>query len=121
MVSDEKRSLRNNIEELTCTGTPFEEAGKQKLEAFLGDGLYVPAELSISEYFLKEGVISAFHSLINPSVNILGLHYNALQYSETTHGLPLPPNALSEKNFADIYNKVLNFMGTIADDYLPLF
>lgn len=88
----------------------------------LKGGVYVPAELSICEYSLKEGVMRIYETLINPGVNIYGHQFEAQHHSETTHNLPLPPNALGEKNLGSIYNDVLNFIrDESSNDYPPIY
>uniref|UniRef100_T1PAS7 PiRNA pathway germ-plasm component n=1 Tax=Musca domestica TaxID=7370 RepID=T1PAS7_MUSDO len=88
----------------------------------LKGGVYVPAELAVCKFSLKEGVSRVYQTLINPGVNIYGHQYEAQHHSETTHNLPLPPNALGDKNLANIYNEILKF---IRDDdsnsYPPIY
>lgn len=52
-------------------------------------------------------------------VNIYGHQYEAQHHSETTHNLPLPPNALGAKNLGNIYNDVLNFIRDKNSNYYP--
>ncbi|XP_037819034.1 protein maelstrom 1 [Lucilia sericata] len=88
----------------------------------LKGGVYVPAELSVCEYSLKDGVKRMYQTLINPGVNIYGHQYEAQHHSDTTHNLPLPPNALGEKNLGSIYNDILNFIrDEETNDYPPLY
>lgn len=70
----------------------------------------MPAEISLCEYSLKEGVTRKYHSYINPGQNIFGHAFAAKQHTEATHNLPLPPNALGESNLDLIYQQVLNFV-----------
>uniref|UniRef100_A0A1A9WKI0 HMG box domain-containing protein n=1 Tax=Glossina brevipalpis TaxID=37001 RepID=A0A1A9WKI0_9MUSC len=84
------------------------------------DRFYIPAELAVCEYSLKQGVSRIFHTLINPGIKPYGRQYEAQQHSETTHNLPLPPNAMGDENLGNIYNSVLKFVST-TDDYPPLY
>ena len=55
-------------------------------------------------------------------VNIYGHQYEAQSHSESTHNLPLPPNALGERNLGQIYNDILNFIrDEKTNDYPPLY
>ncbi|KAI9588850.1 protein maelstrom 1-like [Glossina fuscipes] len=86
----------------------------------LKGNVYIPAELSVCEYSLKQGVSRIFHTLINPGTNVYGHQYEAQYHSETTHNLPLPPKALGDENLGTIYNEVLRFLGD-TDEYPPLY
>lgn len=72
---------------------------------------YVPAEIAIIKYTLENGILGKFHDLINPINLPLGLALEANQYSNETHALPIPPNALGETDFAVVLRKVLEFTG----------
>ncbi|XP_065072585.1 protein maelstrom homolog [Ochlerotatus camptorhynchus] len=72
---------------------------------------YVPAEMAIIRYSLENGILGKFHELINPAKLPLGLTYEASEYSEETHALPIPPNALGETDFGAVLQKVLAFTG----------
>lgn len=72
---------------------------------------YVPAEMAIIRYSLENGILGQFHELINPARLPLGLTHEASEYSEETHALPLPPNALGETDFRVILKKLLAFTG----------
>uniref|UniRef100_A0A1B0B350 HMG box domain-containing protein n=1 Tax=Glossina palpalis gambiensis TaxID=67801 RepID=A0A1B0B350_9MUSC len=82
--------------------------------------VYIPAELSICEYSLKQGVIRTFHTFINPGVKMYGHQLEAQRHSDATHGLPFPPNAMGDKNLGNIYNAVLKFLSS-NDDFPPLY
>lgn len=59
---------------------------------------------------------------IYAGVNIYGHQYEAQQHSETTHNLPLPPNALGDKNLGNIYNDILNFIrGGNSNNYPSVY
>lgn len=83
-------------------------------------GIYIPAELSICEYSLKQGVIRTFHTFINPGAKMYGYQLEAQHHSDTTHSLPLPPNAMGDSNLGNIYNAVLKFLSS-NDGYPSLY
>ncbi|EDW95553.2 protein maelstrom [Drosophila yakuba] len=72
--------------------------------------VYVPAEFAACEYSLKEGVRSIYSTMIDPGQIIFGQGSDALHHSSTTHDLPLPPNALGEKNMAKLYRNIVCYL-----------
>lgn len=71
--------------------------------------VYVPAEFAMVRYNLESGVLAKVHELINPVKLPLGMALEAKQYSEETHALPTPPNALGETDLDNILQKILDF------------
>uniref|UniRef100_A0A1B0ACA5 Maelstrom domain-containing protein n=1 Tax=Glossina pallidipes TaxID=7398 RepID=A0A1B0ACA5_GLOPL len=86
----------------------------------LKGNVYIPAEVSVCEYSLKQGVSGIFRMLINPGTNVYGHQYERRHHSKITHNLPLPPNAMGHENLGTIYNEVLEFLGA-TDEYPPLY
>ncbi|KAH8380721.1 hypothetical protein KR200_003032, partial [Drosophila serrata] len=72
--------------------------------------LYVPAEFSACKFSLKQGIMSWYTTLINPGSLDLGQARDALHHSTTTHGLPLPPNALGERNMNKLYKNIHDYL-----------
>lgn len=72
--------------------------------------VYVPAEFAACEYSLKEGIRSIYSTMIDPGQIIFGQGSDALLHSSTTHDLPLPPNALGEKNMAKLYRNIVDYL-----------
>lgn len=88
----------------------------------LRGGVYVPAEIAICKFSLMEGVHNVYQTLVNPGVNIYGHQYEAQHHSDTTHNLPLPPNALGECKLGSIYNDILNFIrDPETSEYPPVY
>ncbi|XP_037935532.1 protein maelstrom 1-like [Teleopsis dalmanni] len=88
----------------------------------LNGNIYVPAEISLAEFSLKRGIIKTYHTHVNPGVSMYGHQYDAQLHADETHKLPLPPDAIGERNLANIYNEILKF----AEDkenggYRPLY
>lgn len=84
--------------------------------------LFVPAELAMVRYNLELGVQDKLHELINPGKLPLGMALQAKQYSEETHDLPVPPNALGENDLDNVMQKILNFTEykCKAQKYFPI-
>ncbi|XP_062551943.1 protein maelstrom homolog [Armigeres subalbatus] len=70
---------------------------------------YVPAEMALIKYNLELGVLDRLHLLINPVKLPLGLAHEARNYSEESHELPTPPNAMGETDFLILLQKILSF------------
>ncbi|KAI8033192.1 protein maelstrom [Drosophila gunungcola] len=83
--------------------------------------IYVPAEFAACEYSLKEGIRSIYSSLIDPGQIIFGQGSDAKHHSSTTHNLPLPPNALGEKNMAKLYRNIVGYLAKCQGDQLIVF
>ncbi|KAH8270124.1 hypothetical protein KR018_004226 [Drosophila ironensis] len=72
--------------------------------------VYVPAEFSACAYSLKNGITSVYSSFIDPGHIIFGQGSDAQHHSSTTHNLPLPPNAMGEKNMVKLYRDIVDFL-----------
>ncbi|XP_049529523.1 protein maelstrom homolog [Anopheles darlingi] len=75
------------------------------------DGDYLPAEMAVVRFNLKDGVHAKLHMLINPGCLPLGMAYDAQQHANDDHQLPTPPDALGESDFDIINDKLLQFLG----------
>ncbi|XP_011192543.2 protein maelstrom 1 [Zeugodacus cucurbitae] len=88
----------------------------------LRGGIYVPAEISVVKYSLKEGLCRLYHSFINPGPELYGLQYEAQHHSDNTHKLPLPPHAKGETDLGLIYNNILDFIrDPETGEYPPVY
>ncbi|XP_017093273.2 protein maelstrom 2 [Drosophila bipectinata] len=76
----------------------------------LTSDVYVPAEFSATEYSLNDGIKSVYSTLIDPGQIIFGQGSDAQHHSSTTHNLPLPPNALGEKNMGKLFRNILEYL-----------
>uniref|UniRef100_A0A182WQS1 Maelstrom domain-containing protein n=1 Tax=Anopheles minimus TaxID=112268 RepID=A0A182WQS1_9DIPT len=74
------------------------------------DDNYIPAELGLIKYSLKDGVVDQLHMHINPGKIPRGLNYQAHHHAEETHHLPVPPNALGLTDYQEIADKLLRFI-----------
>lgn len=54
----------------------------------------------------------------------MGYNFTAIELSETTHQLPLPPNAKGQRDYAAIQQQITKFIGnaqTSKQGFIPLF
>lgn len=83
-------------------------------------GTYIPAEMGLVRYSLKDGVMDKLHMFIDPGKLPLGMAYDAKQHSETDHQLPIPPDAMGEKDNDEIILKLFSFLSQ-QEKMPPLF
>lgn len=83
-------------------------------------GTYIPAEMGLVRYSLKDGVMDKLHMLIDPGKLPLGMAYDAKQHSESDHQLPIPPDAMGEKDNDEIILKMFSFLSQ-GEKMPPLF
>lgn len=124
------RSMKKNIDKMVRDSLKRNELADQKyffimvnyFTKTLQGGVYLPAEISLCQFSLKDGINHKFHSFVNPGVNIYGHTYEAQQHSDTTHQLPLPPNAMGEQQLGKLYNMILHFIRPEdGAEYPPIF
>lgn len=82
-------------------------------------GAYIPAEIALSKYSLKDGIINKFHSYINPGNLPIGMGYQAKSHSENTHQLPIPPQAMGESNYGLLMREIYRFVGSDENGKVP--
>lgn len=80
-------------------------------------GTYIPAEMGLVRFSLKDGVKDKLHMLIDPGKLPLGMAYDAKMHSEGDHQLPIPPDALGEKDNDEIILKLFSFLS--AQEKMP--
>lgn len=83
-------------------------------------GTYIPAEMGLVRYSLKDGVMDKLHMFIDPGKLPLGMAYDAKQHSESDHQLPIPPDAMGEKDNDEIILKLFSFLSQ-QEKMPPLF
>lgn len=83
-------------------------------------GTYIPAEMGVVRYSLKDGIMDKLHMFIDPGKLPLGMAYDAQQHSESDHQLPIPPNAMGEKDNDEIILKLFSFLSQ-QEKMPPLF
>lgn len=116
LLMKKQETIRKTISEMIQTAVL--NNALEKLEVFFmscnyfcktSTEAYVPAELSLIKYNLELGVLDKYHQLIDPVRLPLGLAHEAMTYSDQTHELPTPPNAMGETDFYAVLQKILNF------------
>lgn len=83
-------------------------------------GTYIPAEMGLVRYSLKDGVMDKLHMFIDPGKLPLGMAYDAKQHSESDHQLSIPPDAIGEKDNDEIILKLFSFLSQ-QEKMPPLF
>ncbi|CAO1406824.1 unnamed protein product [Diamesa tonsa] len=83
-------------------------------------GDIMPAELAMSKFSVREGIIDSFQILINPGPLPLGSTATAIEHAESTHNLPLPPDCEGFKCYVDIFDKILDFVDDGTNEVLPV-
>lgn len=83
-------------------------------------GTYIPAEMGLVRYSLKDGVMDKLHMLINPGKLPLGMAYDAKLHSESDHQLKIPPDAEGEEDNDEIILKLFSFLSQ-NEKMPPLF
>lgn len=84
------------------------------------NGTYIPAEMGLVRYSLRDGVKDRLHMFIDPGKLPLGFSYDAKVHSESDHGLPIPPDAMGEKDNDEIVLRLFNFLSQ-GEKMPPLF
>lgn len=84
------------------------------------NGTYIPAEMGVVRYSLRDGVKDKLHMLIDPGKLPLGFSYDAKVHSESDHQLPIPPDAMGEKDNDEIVLRLFNFLSQ-GEKMPPLF
>ncbi|KAK3921279.1 Protein maelstrom-like protein [Frankliniella fusca] len=88
---------------------------------------YIPAEVAISKFNLKNGVIDTYHVFPAPNTDNgeipLGYRYEVNQNTDTVHSIPDPREFnLVEKDWEKIRQDVYEFLGVKGEtDFPPLF
>lgn len=72
---------------------------------------YSPAEIAIGKFTLEGGPLKQFHSFVNPGYCEMGYAWEAKDHSQKIHHLPTPPDALGEKDFDKLYDRILDILG----------
>ncbi|XP_055380787.1 uncharacterized protein DDB_G0287625-like isoform X2 [Condylostylus longicornis] len=77
---------------------------------------YIPAEISICKFSIRDGILDKFHTFVNPGVLPFGHALQAREHAKSTHQLELPPNAVGEKNLGKIYKNIAEFINPQNED-----
>lgn len=84
-------------------------------------GEIFPAEIGISKYSLREGIIDSTHMFINPGKLPLGTSNDAQEHSQKTHRLPIPPSAKGSTSYYEVFSKILDFVHDGTSHDFPVF
>uniref|UniRef100_A0A1Q3EZN9 HMG box domain-containing protein n=1 Tax=Culex tarsalis TaxID=7177 RepID=A0A1Q3EZN9_CULTA len=120
-------TIKNTISGMLDAGVASNEL--EKVEFFFisfayfvvtSNGTYIPAEMGLVRYSLRDGVKDRLHMFIDPGKLPLGFSYDAKVHSESDHQLPIPPDAMGEKDNDEIVLRLFNFLSQ-GEKMPPLF
>lgn len=83
------------------------------------NGDIFPAELAMSKFSLRDGVIDTLHITINPGKLPVGMASEAMDRAAKTHQFPLPPDIDGERDYAVILEDMLKFTGSRYEKVIP--
>lgn len=83
------------------------------------DGDIFPAELALSKFSLKKGIVDNLHMLINPGALPLGFLASAQDKSDAYHKLKIPPNADGIHNYFKIFRNITSFLDNGGSKNFP--
>ncbi|GAB1600194.1 protein maelstrom homolog [Argonauta hians] len=73
------------------------------------DNEYLPVEVSVLEYNMKEGITKEMHEFINAGPIPVGYRYEAQFHSENTHQIPIENFELASADYTKLWDSLLNF------------
>lgn len=120
-------TIKNTISSMLDAGVASNEL--EKVEFFFisfayfcvtSNGTYIPAEMGLVRFSLRDGVKDRLHMFIDPGKLPLGFSYDAKVHSESDHQLPIPPDAMGEKDNDEIVLRLFNFLSQ-GEKMPPLF
>ncbi|XP_067144637.1 protein maelstrom homolog [Centruroides vittatus] len=85
------------------------------------DNEYIPLEVGITKYSIKEGIEDYFHTFIDAGRIPLGYSRAAMQHSDETHKIPTSKFELSESNYLKICRSIENFVESRGKEIAPVF
>lgn len=78
--------------------------------------VHVPAEISVGKFTLQNGLERGYHSCVNPEQIKLGYLEETRNHSDQVHHMPIPPEAMGEKNYNVIYKQILEMLDIKGDE-----
>ncbi|XP_023243498.1 protein maelstrom homolog [Centruroides sculpturatus] len=85
------------------------------------DGEYIPLEVGITKYSIKEGIEDYFHTFIDAGRIPLGYGLTAMQHSYQTHKIPTSKFELSESNYLKICKSIEKLVNSGIKEIAPVF
>ncbi|XP_067122991.1 protein maelstrom homolog [Centruroides vittatus] len=85
------------------------------------DDEYIPLEVGITKYSIKEGIEDYFHVFIDAGPIPIGYSRTAMQHSDDTHKIPVSKFRLSESNYSKICKSIENFVNSGRNEIAPVF
>ncbi|XP_023226992.1 protein maelstrom homolog [Centruroides sculpturatus] len=85
------------------------------------DNEYIPLEVGITKYSIKEGIEDYFHTFIDAGRIPIGYSRAAMQHSDETHKIPTLKFELSESNYLKICKSIERFVESEGKEIAPVF
>ena len=123
-IEEERNRRRNEIEQLLRDAADMGELDTKVFYFVTTSHFYedcnmiFPAEIALSKYSLKEGIMDTVHVEINPGELPIGSAYKAQSLADSTHKYPIPPT-FGESNYLNVLTKIMEFLP--EEEKLPIF
>ncbi|XP_037038252.1 protein maelstrom homolog isoform X2 [Bradysia coprophila] len=116
-LEQENRTMMRTIQDTVVHGFTNNTIASQEFIFISGNYFininehYLPAEIAMVRFSFEHGIISKFHTYVDPEKVPMGYLFDAKDNSEKTHRLPIPPNSKGERNYKCILDQMKQFMG----------
>ncbi|KAL7026730.1 hypothetical protein ACKWTF_005142 [Chironomus riparius] len=123
-IEEERNRRRNEIEQLLKDAVDMGELDTKVFYFVTASHFYedcnmiFPAEIALSKYSLKEGIMDTVHVEINPGELPIGSAYKAQIIADSTHRYPIP-STFGESNYLNILTKIIGLLP--EEEKLPIF
>ncbi|XP_067936684.1 protein maelstrom-like [Watersipora subatra] len=87
------------------------------------DGRYMPVEIAVIEFSLKDGIKKAYHQFLKPGEIQTGMRYECMSQSEDTHKIPVEGHPDANSSYLSVQNSLENFLNHSGElsYYPPVF
>lgn len=84
---------------------------------------FIPIEVGLVEYTIKEGIRRDYHNFIITREIPIGYSREAIEHSETTHGISVIGLEDKEENYSEVWQDIIDFISpqSGSEDLPPLF
>ncbi|XP_064651283.1 protein maelstrom homolog [Lineus longissimus] len=87
------------------------------------EGDYLPVEMGLVEFTMKDGIRKTYHTFIDPGPIPLGYRFECQRTSDDTHKIPVAGFQFAESNYRSIWIQLENFVNPGGENsyYPPIF
>ncbi|KAK3611248.1 hypothetical protein CHS0354_003877 [Potamilus streckersoni] len=87
------------------------------------EGEFLPAEIAVIEYSIKNGITKNLHRFIEPGSIPTGYRYTCIANSENNHKIPVESFELADVNYRGLWIQLENFVNPNQEkeEYPPLY